>query len=274
MPPVTRCPDARDLQRLLLGDVADDEAEALERHLHDCPACLRIVRATEANDTLVEALRGQRIETDADDTLQSVVGRLIVRVQEMCPPAPALPETGAAPPEDAPRDLLGLLAPAQGPDELGRLGPYRVLKVLGAGGMGVVFQAEDPELKRLVALKVMKPALAASATAQQRFLREARATAAIKHDHIVTIYQVGQSGGVPFLAMEYLEGECLAERLKREGTLPVAEVLRIGREIAAGLSAAHARGLIHRDVKPGNVWLETLPGERGRQLLVLASGGR
>ena len=79
--------------------------------------------------------------------------------------------------------------------------------MLGAGGMGVVFQAEDPHLERLVALKAMLPALAASPSAKQRFLREARAAAAIKHDHIVTIYQVGEDRGVPFLAMEFLEGE-------------------------------------------------------------------
>jgi WD40 repeat protein/serine/threonine protein kinase len=139
--------------------------------------------------------------------------------------------------------------------------------VLGAGGMGVVFQAYDPQLERLVALKAMLPALAASDSARKRFLREAKATAAIKHDHIVTIYQVGEDRAVPFLAMELLEGEPLNTRLKRErkgeaaSSLPLAEALRIGREIADGLDAAHQRGLIHRDVKPGNVWLE---GDRRR----------
>jgi len=153
------------------------------------------------------------------------------------------------------------LAPPQAADELGRLGPYRVLEVLGAGGMGVVFRAEDPHLQRLVALKAMLPGLAASGSAKQRFLREARAAAAIKHDHIVTIHQVGEDRGAPFLAMEYLEGEPLDERLKRESKLPLAEVLRIGRELAEGLAAAHERGLIHRDIKPANVWLE---GKKGR----------
>ena len=107
-----------------------------------------------------------------------------------------------------------------------------------------------------MALKAMLPGLAASDSARQRFLREARAAAAIKHDHIVTIHQVGEDRGVPFLAMEFLEGEPLDARLKREGKLPVAEVLRIGREIAEGLAAAHKRGLIHRDIKPANIWLE------------------
>jgi len=159
--------------------------------------------------------------------------------------------------ENKDRELLEFLAPAQAPDELGRLGPYRVLKILGAGGMGVVYLAQDPQLKRLVALKAMLPGLGASASARQRFLREAQTAAAIKHDHIVSIYQVGEDRGAPYLAMEFLQGESLDQRLQREGKLPLAEVLRIGREMAEGMEAAHECGLIHRDIKPANVWLET-----------------
>jgi len=166
------------------------------------------------------------------------------------------PAAGWSEPASIDRHLFEFLAPAQAPDELGRLGTYRVLKVLGSGGMGVVFQAEDPDLQRLVALKAMLPSLAASESAKQRFLREARAAAALKHDHIVTIHQVGEDRGAPYLAMEFLQGEPLDDRLKREGKLPLADVLRIGREMAEGLAAAHERGLIHRDIKPANVWLE------------------
>jgi WD40 repeat protein len=122
--------------------------------------------------------------------------------------------------------------------------------------MGVVYLAEDTKLKRLVALKVIKPSLAATPSTRERFLREAQLTAGFNHDHVVTIYQVGEDQGVPFLAMQLLEGESLEERLKRDGRLPLAEVRRIGREIASALHAAHERGLIHRDIKPANVWLE------------------
>ncbi len=177
-------------------------------------------------------------------------------------------EASSSPPTVAARgrnakesELCSFLAPPQAADELGRLGPYRVLKVLGAGGMGVVFRAEDPQLQRIVALKAMLPTLAENESARQRFLREARAAAKLKHDHVVTIHQVGEDRGAPFLAMEFLEGEALEDRLKREGKLPLTEVLRIGREIADGLQAAHEHGLIHRDIKPANVWLE---GKRGR----------
>jgi len=157
-------------------------------------------------------------------------------------------------------DLWDFLAPAQKPDEIGRLGPYRVLKVLGAGGMGVVFRAEDPQLERLVALKAMLPTMAKSPNAKERFFREAKAAAALKHPHIVTIFQVGEDRGAPYLAMEFLEGEALDDRLKREIRLPVPDILRIGREIAQGLAAAHEKGLIHRDIKPANVWLEGKEG--------------
>lgn len=154
--------------------------------------------------------------------------------------------------------LTEFLAPAQAPDEIGRLGGYRVLKILGAGGMGVVYKAEDPSLKRIVALKAMLPRLGAGESARKRFIREAQTAASINHDNIVHIYQVGEDRGVPFMAMQFLDGEPLDERLKREARLPVAEILRIGRETAEGLAAAHKRDLIHRDIKPANLWLESV----------------
>jgi formylglycine-generating enzyme required for sulfatase activity len=170
------------------------------------------------------------------------------------------PPTAWYQPGDKDWELCQFLTPPQAADELGRLGPYRILALLGTGGMGVVFRAEDPQLNRLVALKAMRPGTAGSASGRQRFLREARAAAAIKHDHIVAVYQVGEDRGIPFLAMEFLEGEPLDRRLRREGKLPLLEVLRFGRQIALGLAAAHKRGLIHRDIKPANLWLEKETG--------------
>jgi urea transport system substrate-binding protein len=173
-------------------------------------------------------------------------------------------------------NIISILNPALSGSELGWLAHYRVLKVLGRGGMGAVFQAEDTHLQRTVALKVILPEFATSDLARDRFLREARACAALRNDHIVTIYQVGQDRDVPYLAMEYLEGESLETRLQRTSRLPVNEVMRIGREIAIGLAAAHAHGLIHRDIKPGNIWLEA-PTGRVKLLdfgLARAAGGR
>jgi serine/threonine protein kinase len=165
---------------------------------------------------------------------------------------PTRTDTAAA----TPRELTDFLAPAEAADEIGRLGGYRVLRVLGAGGMGVVFLAEEVALGRLVAVKAMLPALAASAVNRDRFRREARAIAQIVHDHIVTIYHVNEDRGIPFLVMPYLQGESLEARARRDPVFSVSEICRIGRETAEGLAAIHERGLIHRDIKPANIWLE------------------
>jgi serine/threonine protein kinase len=153
-----------------------------------------------------------------------------------------------------------LLPPTQ-PDEIGRLGGYRVLRLLGKGGMGYVFHAEDLALGRPAALKVMKPDLEMDARGWQRFLREARVMASIKHESLVTVFGVGQDNGVTYLAMELLSGESLETRLAHAGCPDLLTILRIGREIAGGLAAIHRQGLIHRDLKPANLWLEE-PGER------------
>jgi serine/threonine protein kinase len=156
-------------------------------------------------------------------------------------------------------DLQFLSAPLQ-PDELGRLDHFRILKELGRGGMGLVFLAEDTKLDRKVALKVLLPAFARDTQARSRFLREAKAAAKIRHDHVITIYNVGEASGMPYISMELLKGRSLDSYLREKGELPLAQVLRIGREIALGLGEAHRCGLVHRDIKPANIWLEAPKG--------------
>jgi serine/threonine protein kinase len=132
---------------------------------------------------------------------------------------------------------------------------YEVLQILGRGGFGIVFRAFDEMLQRVVALKVMAPQLAATSPARKRFLREARSSAQVRHENVVQVYEVAEQP-LPYLAMEFIPGETLQQKLDRTGPLDVPEVLRIGRQIAEGLTAAHATDLIHRDIKPGNVLLE------------------
>ncbi|MEZ6128047.1 MAG: protein kinase [Planctomycetaceae bacterium] len=122
--------------------------------------------------------------------------------------------------------------------------------------MAFVFRAEDVRLQRRVALKVMRPGLAACNSERRRFLREARAAAAIQNDHVATVLDVGETNGIIWLAMPLLVGETLQQRLDRDHRLPQEDVIRIGKELASGLQAAHAKGLIHRDIKPDNIWLE------------------
>ena len=137
--------------------------------------------------------------------------------------------------------------------ESGRhLAHYRIESRLGAGGMGEVYKALDTKLGRLVALKILPPATTADATARRRLLDEARAAASLTHPHIVTIFAVEEAEGAVFIAMEYVEGRSLKERLD-DGPLEVPELLRVGIEVADALAAAHAIGLIHRDIKPANI---------------------
>jgi urea transport system substrate-binding protein len=158
--------------------------------------------------------------------------------------------------------VFPFLTPPDTPDHLGRLAAYRVVRLIGSGGMGLVFLAEDTTLRREVALKVLKPELAADPANRERFLREARASAALTSDYVVTVYQVGESNGVPFLAMQYLRGESLQERIERPTAIGMHTALQIARHTALGLADAHARGMVHRDIKPANVWLES-DGEGG-----------
>jgi serine/threonine protein kinase len=150
---------------------------------------------------------------------------------------------------------LTFLAPPTREGALGRIGHYEVLQVLGRGGFGIVFRAFDETLQRVVALKVMAPQLAATSPARKRFLREARSSAQVRHENVVQVYEVAEQP-LPYLAMEFIPGETLQQKLDRVGPLDVPETLRIGRQIAEGLAAAHATDLIHRDIKPGNVLLE------------------
>jgi serine/threonine protein kinase len=154
------------------------------------------------------------------------------------------------------QDTLAFLRPPRRPCDLGRLANYDVLGVIGRGGMGVVLKAVDPGLNRCVAIKILAPQWATSAAARQRFQREARAAAAVQHDHVVAVYAVDEADGLPYLVMEYVQGVSLEQRLERTGPLEVDEIVRIGMQTAAGLAAAHAQGLIHRDVKPANILLE------------------
>ncbi len=152
-------------------------------------------------------------------------------------------------------EALTFLAPPTRPDSLGRLGHYEVLQVLGRGGFGIVFRAFDEVLHRVVAVKVLSPQMAATSPARKRFLREARSSAQVRHENVVQVYEVGEQP-MPHIAMEFIPGETLQQRLDRVGPVGPAEVVRVGRQIAEGLAAAHATDLIHRDIKPANVLLE------------------
>jgi len=156
----------------------------------------------------------------------------------------------------AERDAHHFLTTSHRSDSLGRLEHYEILEVLGRGGMGVVFRAFDEKLQRVVAIKALAPELAAVGAARRRFVREAQCAAAVIHDNVIAIHAVDDSGPVPYLVMQFVDGLTLQEKLDRDGPMPVATILRLGMQIASGLSAAHGQSVVHRDVKPSNILLE------------------
>lgn len=178
-------------------------------------------------------------------------------------PANASATTAAVPPTtlgddglEIDPDFAYLLLPPSLPTGLGRLEHYEVLRLVGRGGMGLVFEAFDTKLRRTVAVKVLAGPLAAYPMARRRFLREARAAAGLNHPNIVTVHAVGEHRDVPYLVMEFVRGGTLARRIRVEAPLPPSEVIRLGAQIAHGLAQAHAQGLVHRDIKPTNLLLE------------------
>jgi Protein kinase domain len=152
---------------------------------------------------------------------------------------------------------VDFLEPSDDPAMLGRLGEYEICEVIGRGGMGVVLKGFQKELHRYVAVKVLAPHLATSGAARRRFAREAQATAAIVNPHVMAIHSVNANTKLPYLVMPFVACESLQQRLDQHGPLDVKDVLRIGMQAALGLAAAHAQGLVHREVKPANILLET-----------------
>jgi formylglycine-generating enzyme required for sulfatase activity/serine/threonine protein kinase len=296
----TTCPEPDTLGRLLLGQLSDQDSEVVTAHLEQCQGCLAAMREIGARDPLVSAVRGWAegcpatvSQVSGQDTqisppavapgLDPLAERLIEQLRRL-PRRDAVrggAEVGSVGHEPGPHrsDAGGEQAPAfpflhppQQADEIGRLGAYRILKVLGQGGMGVVFQAHDPKLKRLCAIKAMRPEVASRAGMKDRFLREAQAAAALESDYVVPIYQVDEDNGAPYIAMPFLKGMSLEDwlqtrqREKPDSKLKPQVILKLARDIARGLAEAHAAGLIHRDIKPANIWLDSKVSGRARIL--------
>jgi eukaryotic-like serine/threonine-protein kinase len=229
----------------LLADDGDGNVAVREMtdHVAKCPTC---------QSRLSELAAGDQWWNEARESLSSGA--------EFAWTPDASWTTGMLPPhpdrqvrESAVRKLL---SPPSHPELLGRLGRYDIERVIGAGGMGIVLKGHDCELNRPVAVKMLASHLAHVGAARERFAREGRAAAAVVHEHVVAIYNVESDGEAPFLVMQYVPGRSLQARVDADGPLAVEEILRIGMQAAAGLAAAHAQGLVHRDVKPANILLE------------------
>lgn len=266
----TQCPSAEILGELLDGRLREPALSEYAAHIEDCAHCQRHARTLGPSDTLVESLRGN---SSPPEELAASIPELLLQALKQIPQLSSESRLGQAiglragdsPPTESD---LEFLEPPQADDEIGRLGPYRILQVLGHGGMGIVFLAEDPNLGRRVALKVMRPRIASLPAARARFLVEARSAARLQHDNIVTIYQVNELNGAPCLAMELLVGQSLDAALRSGRRFSPAETVQLARDMAAGLAAAHENGLVHRDIKPANLWLMQLPDDSFRVKLL------
>jgi len=236
-------------------DAILDRECALDAELRQSVEAL--LRACRKPATIVDAAPAPTV-----DAAQTVVARM--RAHPSGDPdetveAMTMEDTTAnpeAPTDDDPQTALQFLEASTKPGSLGRLGHNEVLEVLGQGGYGIVVRAFDESLHRVVAIKVLSPQLASTSPARKRFLREARASARVRHANVVQIYAV-EERPLPYLVMEYIPGQTLQQRLDGCGPLDVQDILKIGAQIARGLAAAHEQGLIHRDIKPANILLES-----------------
>jgi serine/threonine-protein kinase len=241
------CPPRERWKEHLDGNLPAADEAVLTEHLDGCATCRKTLETLAGgSDSLLGVARQAGDATDAaTPALQEVLAQF---------QSPTL-ETQAEP-TGARDDSLAFLTPSVRPGFLGRLGPYEIQAVIGKGGFGIVLKAFDERLHRVVAIKVLSPAFATNGAARKRFIREARAAAAVKNEHVVGIHDVQGDGQTPYLVMEYIEGVSLQDKLDKAGTVGVKEILRIGMQIAEGLAAAHKQGLVHRDIKPANILLE------------------
>lgn len=233
---------------LIHDRLSGKQVEAMLNHIENCTAC-----RGRMEDLAAGARQWQRtvdVLTCGGDDDAAVCENFYQYSKQL------LSQQGVSPITWSETMAKALLSPPSHPEMLGRLGRYEVERLIGSGGMGVVFKGFDTDLNRPVAIKVLAPYLAGSGSARQRFAREARAAAAVVHDHVVPIYNVETERETPFLVMKYIAGDSLQVRIDKEGPLEVTEILRIGTQVAAGLAAAHEQGLVHRDIKPLNILLE------------------
>jgi serine/threonine protein kinase len=232
--------DDTPLEAVLRHDQSSEPSEDLLAHIETCTRCQERLSELAGSAAMWNGVKVAISETVSSD-------------QQRCFAPVNLDQSAMHWTESMAKQLL---SPPTHPEMLGRLGRYEVERLIGSGGMGVVFKAFDTELNRPVAIKLLAPYLAGSGPARKRFSREARAAAAVVHPHVVPIHNVETERESPFIVMQYVSGESLQARIDRDGALELCEILRIGMQVADGLSAAHQQGIVHRDIKPSNILLE------------------
>lgn len=270
------CLTENELERFLLGYADEKQSATVECHLHECPTCQERIRTVGSEDELILVMRavGSAHHTDTQsgltDASPELVDLLVPHFRQLAALEDDTAEGAAARTDATASYDMATWVPGNDTqtdsEELERLGRYEIRGKLGRGGMGEVLHAFDPLLQRSVAIKVLQAGVNTDSQQVERLVREAQAAAAVEHDHIVPIFSVEIHHTHPCIVMPLLKGMSLHQHLEHAaGPLPLAEILRIGRETAEGLAAAHEHGLIHCDIKPANLWLEA-PRDRVRIL--------
>lgn len=254
------CPQTDELRQLLDNSLSGERQQECTEHMESCPCCQERLESVATEGTnLSQVVRGL---SDSEPQATSAYWPAYRALESATPAGAKTVTSGTVKLTTRTREVpLHFLQPASDSAYIGRLAQFDVMRVLGRGGMGVVLEAFDTRLHRNVALKVLDPELLGDEVAHHRFCREARAAASITHENVVAVHQVEEGeDGLPYLVMQVIAGESLEQRLAREKKLPFREVIRIAMEAAQGLAAAHAHGLTHRDIKPGNIMLESPNG--------------
>ena len=233
--------------------LSEQRAEIVLAHLGDCPKCQAAVEEVAGTRSFRREFFFDEPPENGDESRRQA---FLERIKGDSFPGVDQGESTVTEKKLRETDLT-FLAPSEKEGSIGKLGAFEVSEVIGRGGMGLVLRAHDPELQRDIAIKVLAPALAASKTARERFMREARAAAAIDHENVLPIYSVDRTGELPYFTMPVVEGKSLQSHLDdRRSPLPIEEIVRIGSRVASGLAAAHEQDLIHRDIKPANILLD------------------
>ena len=248
----SKCPTVEQLASCL--DTVADAESAVASHLEQCESCRATLSQLAGNGQWWSEAESFLSGTPDDAEAQRAEARVSQRVCALTG-FHAASHTDQLTEQEA-THLKQLLAPPSHPELMGRITRYELEQLVGRGGMGLVFRAYDTELNRTVAVKILALHLIAIGSARERFIREARAVASLSHPHIVPMYDVVTDGAVPALVMQFIAGETLQQRISQRGPMQVDDVLQIGIQLADALSMAHGNGLVHRDIKPGNVLLE------------------
>lgn len=281
---VSTCPSPTELKALVSGTMPEPEIDGATEHIGSCTRCQNYLEtvALPASGP-IEQLVGKdaaspppgdsaywRVIADvskqipSDDTPNVDVSETLAPLAEISGrPAGAGQDPDSTPTLEASSTVaLPFLQKSEDPAYIGRLHHFEVSRVIGRGGMGIVLEAFDTHLQRIVAVKVLNPEYSKNDVARQRFCREGRAAAAISHEHVVAMYQVAREdeGKVAFLVMQYIEGVTLENYMQGDQPLAPGEAARFAMQIAAGLSAAHERAMVHRDIKPANILIESSSG--------------